>query len=63
MNTWTMQYANNDMMWPTETLIRMFKGRNYPNCNLYLNDYTSASLLDVGCGDANNFPLYSQLGF
>lgn len=62
-NTWTKQYVNNDMMWPTENLIRMFKGRNYPDCHLYMNDFTKASLLDVGCGDANNFPLYSQLGF
>lgn len=62
-NTWTRQYIDNDMMWPSENLIRMFKGKNYPDCHLSMNDYTHASLLDVGCGDANNFPLYSQLGF
>lgn len=62
-STWTQQYDNNDMMWPAEPLIRIFKGRNYPDCHIYKNKFSEASLLDVGCGDANNFPLYSQLGF
>ena len=63
MSTWTEQYNKNDIMWPTEPLIRMFKGRNYPNCDLYKNNFCESSILDVGCGDANNFLLYDQLGF
>lgn len=51
------------MMCPLEKLIRMFKGKNYPNCHLFMEDFTYASLLDVGCGDINNFPLYSSLEF
>jgi ubiquinone/menaquinone biosynthesis C-methylase UbiE len=62
-NSWTEQYDKNDMMWPTESLIRMFKGRHYPNSSLYNNEFTNATILDVGCGDANNFLLYNQLGF
>ncbi len=61
-NTWTNQYQNHGMMWPAEPLIRMLKGRHYPNSELYAYDFKNASLLDVGCGDACNFPLYKQLG-
>lgn len=39
MNTWTKQCIDNDMMWPAKNLIRMFKGKNYPDCHLYKNDF------------------------
>ena len=63
MSTWTDQYNKSDIMFPTEPLIRMFKGRNYPNCDLFEKNFVDSTLLDVGCGDANNFILYDQLGF
>ncbi len=62
-NTWTKQYLDNDMMWPAEPLIRMFRGKHYPNSELYACDFANSDLVDVGCGDGCNFVLYHQLGF
>lgn len=62
-NTWDLQYQSNDMMWPSEMLIRMFKGTRMPRCNFDKTKYMYQSIIDIGCGDCNNFPLYKQLGF
>lgn len=51
-----------DMAYPPEYVIRMFKGV-YPKLNLQRNGYSGKSILDIGCGDGRNIPLFKQLGF
>ena len=46
-------------LWPSETLIRLFKGRFVPMLD---RDFEGKSILDVGCGDGNNLLLYASLG-
>lgn len=46
-------------LWPSETLIRLFKGRFIPDLS---RDFEGKSVLDVGCGDGNNLLLYASLG-
>ncbi len=61
-NTWSLQYYNNDMRWPNEMIVRMFKG-NWKRCNFDKSLYPKQSICDVGCGDCGNFPLYKALNF
>lgn len=60
--TWSEQWVNDNARWPDTTLIRMMKG-NWPECNFKKENYKKQKILDVGCGDASNFPLYKQCGF
>lgn len=46
-------------LWPSETLIRLFKGRFVSGLK---RDFHGKSVLDVGCGDGNNLLLYASLG-
>lgn len=46
-------------LWPSETLIRLFKGRFISELD---RDFRGKSVLDVGCGDGNNLLLYASLG-
>ena len=60
---WTNIYKQDcDMAYPPEYVIRMFKGV-YPKLNLQRNGYSGKSILDIGCGDGRNIPLFKQLGF
>jgi SAM-dependent methyltransferase len=46
-------------LWPSETLVRIFRGRFVPGL---ARDLRGTSVLDVGCGDGNNLLLYASLG-
>jgi SAM-dependent methyltransferase len=48
------------LMWPSETLVRCFKGNYIPE--LYQRDYTGESVLSVGCGTGNNLVFLGSLG-
>ena len=59
---WTNVYRKIDMPYPSEYVIRIFKG-TYARLNLRGGGYSGKSILDVSCGVGRNFPLFSQLGF
>ena len=59
---WTNAYRKMDMPYPSEYVIRIFKGR-YPKLDFYSKGYSDKSILDVSCGIGRNFPLFAQLGF
>ena len=60
---WTNAYAKSDMPFPSEYVIRMFKGK-YPNCDLKLaGGYKGKRLLDISCGIGRDLVLFNQLGF
>ena len=47
-------------LYPTEFLIRTMLG-TYPGLD-FDRDFDGRRLLDLGCGDGRNFPLFAQLG-
>lgn len=51
--------ARTEHLWPSETLIRLFRGRFIPGMP---KDFEGKKILDVGCGDGNNLLLYASLG-
>lgn len=61
---WTVQYKEaaklgTELCWPSETLIRLFKGNYIPNLD---KDFAGKRILDVSFGNGNNMPLYVSLG-
>ncbi len=59
---WANIWEKDNQRWPDTNLIRMLKG-NWVRCNFNKTSYAKSNILDVGCGDASNFPLYMQCGF
>ncbi|HEY9759833.1 MAG TPA: class I SAM-dependent methyltransferase [Oculatellaceae cyanobacterium] len=64
LDNWTPYYRQSAsdgtaLMWPSETLIRLFKGSYVPGLE---KDYAGKKILDVGFGGGNNLPLYASLG-
>ncbi|MEI7752741.1 MAG: hypothetical protein WCJ71_11725, partial [Candidatus Omnitrophota bacterium] len=51
--------AKEELVWPSETLIRLFKGAYVPGLN---KNYQNRKVLDVGFGDANNLVFLGSLG-
>lgn len=48
-----------DLAWPSETLVRLFKGSYVPGLD---HDHAGRSVLDVGFGNGNNLRLLASLG-
>jgi len=59
---WTEIFLNNEMAYPCEYVIRIFKGA-YPKLNLSKRSFVGKKICDVGCGDGRNFGLLKQCGF
>jgi ubiquinone/menaquinone biosynthesis C-methylase UbiE len=59
---WTRSITNVDMAWPSEYVIRMFKGQ-YPNLDLRSVGYENKKICDVGCGDGRNIVVLKEIGF
>ena len=62
---WTEEYQkeakiNSELGWPSETLIRLFKGSYIPGLD---KNYQGKKLLEVGFGNANNMQFLATLGF
>ena len=49
-------------IYPTEWLIRTFKGR-YPKLTFHPKELKGGALLEVGFGDGRNMPLFNDCGF
>lgn len=61
---WALAYSKDGISFPSEYVIRIFKGV-FPKCNLeqQIDGYNNKHLLDVSCGDGRDFVLFNQLGF
>lgn len=57
---WSELYRSNEMAYPAEGVIRIFKG-NFPTLDLP-RDYSGKTIIDIGCGDGRHIPLLSSLG-
>jgi len=58
---WSDAYVNNRMAYPSEYVIRIFKGQ-YPNLNFDKSLYSSQKVLDAGCGDGRNIAMMYHCG-
>lgn len=61
---WTKEYQEaarlgTDHAWPTETLIRIFKGEFVPGMS---RDHRGKKVLDVSCGNGSDMVLFGTLG-
>ena len=59
---WTNRYLKNDLMYPAENLIRIFKGK-YPQLHLSEDDFSGKKICDLGMGDGRNLVFLHKLGF
>ena len=48
-----------ELMWPSETLVRLFKGNYVPGLD---KDYAGKRVIDIGFGDGNNLMFLGSLG-
>lgn len=48
-----------ELMWPSETLVRLFKGDYVPGLT---KNYAARKVVDVGCGNGNNLVFLGSLG-
>ena len=55
----TIRAEGTEPMWPSENLIRMFKGPYIPGLDKH---YEGRDVLDVGCGNGNNLVFLGSLG-
>lgn len=63
-NDWNKTYLKVEMPFPSEYVIRMFKGK-YPKCNLQElgRAYEDSKILDISCGIGRDLILFNQLKF
>lgn len=59
---WTKEFLSSEMAWPSEYVIRMFKGK-YPKLNLRQEPFKGKRICDIGCGDGRNLVLLKQCEF
>jgi len=60
--SWNKLYLEqNDMAYPAEGVIRLFKGR-FPELKMSRDDHNGRSILDLGCGDGRHLPFFHGLG-
>jgi len=59
---WAGAYAEHGMAFPSEYVIRIFRGC-YPRLALDKDGYKESTILDISCGDGRDLLLFSQLGF
>ena len=59
---WTRIYSSTSMAYPSEYLIRIFKGA-YPNHVFDKSSYENARILDVSCGDGRDLAMLRGCGF
>lgn len=52
------RYSEQEMMYPGEYVIRIFKG-NYPRHSFNQSAFPDSSILDVGCGDGRHLVFFS----
>jgi ubiquinone/menaquinone biosynthesis C-methylase UbiE len=62
--TWAEAYKKaaadgSELMWPSETLVRMFKGSYIPGLD---RNYAGRKVLDIGFGNGNNLIFLATLG-
>ncbi len=43
---WTKHYLSNNIMYPAENVVRIFKGK-YPNLSISDNDFTGKKICDI----------------
>lgn len=60
-NGWSDRYKQTGVAWPSENVIRIFKG-TYPRLNLRQHGYAGKKVIDVGCGDVGNLLFFETLG-
>ncbi len=60
-NGWSNRYISAGVSWPSENVIRIFKG-NYPRLNLDKDSYCGRKIIDIGCGDVGNLLFFNSLG-
>lgn len=58
-DSWESLYKKSELAYPTEGVIRIFKGK-FPNLKLD-NDFAGKSICDLGYGDGRHFPLFDRL--
>lgn len=61
---WTEAYrrltaSGTELSWPSETLVRLLKGRYVPG---WPTELRGRKVLDVGTGNGNNVPLFASVG-
>ncbi len=61
-NAWNNHFLNKEIEWPSEAVIRIFKGK-YPNLNINKDNFNGKKICDIGCGDGKNLILFKSLGF
>lgn len=63
-DAWTQTYKNyldkgEGFLWPSETLVRLLKGRYIPGLN---KEYDGKRVIDIGFGNGNNLVFLKSLG-
>ena len=61
-NEWTKFFVQTEMAYPSEYVIRLFKGE-YPRLHLKKDSFRDKKICDIGCGDGRNLVLLKQVGF
>lgn len=65
-DSWNKFYSKRikyDKVYPTEWVIRVLAGANYPSMKLDKQKFIGANILDLSCGDGRNLNLLQDLGF
>jgi SAM-dependent methyltransferase len=62
LKSWTSHFAKAGMPYPSEYVIRIFKG-SYPRLNLKKELFIKQKICDIGCGSGNNLALLKECGF
>ena len=62
LKSWTNHFAKAGMPYPSEYVIRIFKG-SYPRLNLNKEAFNDQNICDIGCGSGRNLVLLKECGF